>query len=268
MDASRPNSDPDASPLPGSGRPVASVIVPTFQEAGVIATLIRQLDEVREHNKLDFELIIVDDDSPDGTAAHAHALEAPWVRVIERRAPRSLSGAVLDGFARANSDVLLVMDADLTHPPSAVPDLITAVLSGARMAIGSRYAEGGTTEASWPASRRFASKIGTWLVRPLVHTTDPLSGFFALRREVLVAAGPIRTQGFKIGLELLVRARIRKPAEVPINFVDRKQGASKASMREAWRFLAQAVRLYALAIGRFFGMRTKPKLSAAARSGA
>jgi len=234
--------------------PIASIIVPTFQEAAVIATLIRRLDDVRERTGLDFELIIVDDHSPDGTAAAAHALEAPWVHVIERRAPRSLAGAVLDGFARAGADILLVMDADLTHPPSAVPDLIAAIRSGAQMAIGSRYVEGGTTDARWPWSRRVASTSATLLVRPLVHTTDPLSGFFAIRREVLTAAGPIHAQGFKIGLELLLRARIRKPVDIPINFTDRAGGMSKASSKEAWRFCAQVARLYALAIARTVGL--------------
>jgi dolichol-phosphate mannosyltransferase len=233
------------------------VIVPTFQEASGIATLIRRLDEIREHTGLDFELIIVDDDSPDGTAVHAHALEAPWVHVVERRAMRSLTGAVLDGFAIARADILLVMDADLTHPPAAIPDLIAAVLAGAPMAIGSRYAEGASTDPRWPRSRRFASRLGTLLVRPLVRTSDPLSGFFALRREVLAAAGPIQTQGFKIGLELLVRAGVRRPAEVPIAFVDRRQGASKASSREAWRFLVQAVRLYAVVIRRAIGLQPR-----------
>jgi len=241
--------DPAAQPIP-----IASIIVPTYQEAAVIATLIRRLDDVRERAGLDFELIVVDDNSPDGTAAAAHALEAPWVHVIERRAPRSLAGAVLAGFVHARADILLVMDADLTHPPSAVPDLIAAIRSGGQMAIGSRYVEGGTTDARWPWTRRAASTSATLLVRPLVHTTDPLSGFFAIRREVLSDAGPIHAQGFKIGLELLVRARIRRPIDIPINFTDRARGLSKASSREAWRFFAQVTRLYALAIARIVGL--------------
>jgi dolichol-phosphate mannosyltransferase len=244
------------------------VIVPTYQEAGVIATLIRRLDEVRERSALDFELVIVDDNSPDGTAAAAHALEAPWVHVVERRAARSLAGAVLDGFARARSDVLVVMDADLTHPPDAVPELIEAIRGGAAMAIGSRYAEGGTTDAQWPRSRRIASRMATWMVRPLVHVSDPLSGFFAIRRDVLAAAGPIRTQGFKIGLEIMVRARVGRPREVPISFVDRTRGESKADVREVGRFVVEAVQLYALAIGRAIGLGGAKKPAAAARSGA
>lgn len=239
------------APIPA---PIASIVVPTFQEAAVIANFIRRLDDVRERSGLDFELIIVDDDSPDGTAAAAHALEAPWVHVVERRAPRSLAGAVLDGFAHARADTLLVMDADLTHPPSAIPELIAAIRSGAQMAIGSRYAEGGTTDIHWPWMRRIASTAATLLVRPLVHTTDPLSGFFAIRREVLIAAGPIHAQGFKIGLELMVRARVRKPVDVPITFADRAAGLSKASSREAWRFLAQTARLYMLTLGRACGL--------------
>jgi len=249
---------PEQSVNPGfrqsESEPIASVVVPTYQEAAVVATLIRRLDEIRERRGLNIELIIVDDNSPDGTAAAAHALEAPWVHVLERRAPRSLAGAVLDGFERAKAPILVVMDADLTHPPEAVPDLIAAVAAGAPMAIGSRYVEGGTTDATWPWSRRLASRIATLLVRPLVHTSDPLSGFFAIRRSTLAAAMPIRTQGFKIGLELLVRASVRSPVDVPITFVDRAGGASKASLREATRFFAQAIRLYMLAISRFLGL--------------
>lgn len=235
--------------------PAASVVVPTYQEAGSIAALIRRLDEVRERSGIEFELVVVDDNSPDGTAAAAHALEAPWVHVVERRALRSLAGAVVDGFARARADVLVVMDADLTHPPEAVPDLIAAVRAGAPMAIGSRYAEGGSTDPRWPAARRLASRAGSLLVRPIAPTTDPLSGFFAVRRDVLAAAGPIRLQGFKIGLEIIVRARVRGIVDVPIHFVDRASGASKASVREAVRFVAQAARLYAVVVRHLF-MRT------------
>lgn len=249
-----PAESTDQKPADGGQVPCASVIVPTYQEAAVIATLIRRLDEVRERSGLDFELVIVDDDSPDGTAAAAHALEAPWVHVIERHALRSLAGAVLDGCAAARSDVLVVMDADLTHPPDAVPELIEAIRGGAAMAIGSRYAEGGTTDSHWPRSRKVASMCATWLVRPMAHTSDPLSGFFAMRREVLAAAGPIHAQGFKIGLEIMVRARATRPREVPIAFVDRTRGESKADLREVWRFAAQVSRLYGLVIGRMFGV--------------
>jgi dolichol-phosphate mannosyltransferase len=254
--------DPPASP---ATRPHASIIVPTYNEADGIATLIRRLDDVRERSGIDLELVIVDDASPDGTARAAHALEAPWVHVVERRAPRSLAGAVLDGFARAASDVLVVMDADLTHPPSAVPELIAAVRAGAPIAVGSRYAAGGSTDPDWPALRRAASILGTGLVRPIARTTDPLSGFFAIRRDVLDAAGPIRERGFKIGLEIIVRAGVRGIADVPIQFVDRKRGESKASAREATRFLLQVIRLYAVAARRVLAPPRRARAVAAPR---
>lgn len=247
--------------------PIASIIVPTYQEAATVPLLIRGLDEVRTRHDLDLELLIVDDDSPDGTAAAAHALRAPWVHIIERRAPRSLSGAVLDGFARARSDVLVVMDADLTHPPESVPDLLAAIGNGAMMAIGARYIEGSSMDVRWPLSRRLASTAATLLVRPLVRTNDPLSGFFALRREVLTAAGQIRTQGFKLGLELLVRAAIRNPAQVPIHFADRTRGQSKASMREACRFLWQAAGLYGVSVRRLVGVEKRPLIARVAGQG-
>ncbi|MBX3404315.1 MAG: polyprenol monophosphomannose synthase [Phycisphaeraceae bacterium] len=246
-------------PITPTDRPAASVIVPTYNEAAIIATLIRRLDDVRDRSGIDFELIIVDDDSPDGTAAAAHALEAPWVHVVDRRALRSLSGAVVDGFARARADVLVVMDADLTHPPEAVPDLIAAIRAGAPMAIGSRYVEGGTTDPRWPTWRRLASRAGSMLVRPIARTTDPLSGFLAVRRDVLAAAGTIRTRGFKIGLEIIVRARVRRIIDIPIHFVDRDRGTSKASAREAARFLLQVGRLYAVALGRIFATPRGPR---------
>ena len=182
-------------PITPTDRPAASVIVPTYNEAAIISTLIRRLDDVRDRSGFELELIIVDDNSPDGTARAAHALEAPWVHVVERRAPRSLSGAVVDGFARARSDVLVVMDADLTHPPEAVPDLIAAVRAGAPMAIGSRYAEGGSTDPRWPAARRVASRAGSLLVWPIARTTDPLSGLCGARR---CRGGADPLQGFKI----------------------------------------------------------------------
>ena len=185
-----------------------------------------------------WELIIVDDGSPDGTAdlAESYADVHP-VRVVRRPGKAGLASAVLAGFAQARGDILLVMDADLSHPPEAVPRLAAAIEEGADLAVGSRYVKGGGTE-DWPLKRRVVSRAACLMGNVLVPIRDCTSGFFAIRRSSLdgVKLNPI---GFKIGFEVMARAHYNKAVEVPYVFRDRELGKSKFGRREILQYLVQ-----------------------------
>lgn len=220
-------------------RPRATVIVPTWNEAQNVEPLAH-----RVHAALPgAEILFVDDASTDGTPERVRALaDRLPVRLVERRGERGLSTAVLRGIAEAASDLCVVMDADLSHPPEALPALVETVERGADVAVGSRYAPGGSID-EWPLGRRITSRAGTWLARPLTPVKDPLAGFFALRRGLLEGVD-LRPRGFKILLEILARAPVRRVAEIPIRFQDREAGRSKFGRRERKEFLKQVWTLY------------------------
>jgi dolichol-phosphate mannosyltransferase len=210
-----------------------SVVVPTYNEAGSIPKLAERLDTALAGRE--WELVVVDDGSPDGTAEIAAAL-APRipVKVVRRSAKAGLASAVLAGFAAASGDTLVVMDADLSHPPEIVPALADALDRGADLAVGSRYVKGGGVE-DWPLQRRVVSRVACLMGNALVPVHDATSGFFALRRSVVegVKLNPI---GFKIGFEVIARGRYRKAVEVPYTFRDRELGASKFGRREIMQY--------------------------------
>jgi len=216
-----------------------SVIVPTYNEVENVSVLVQRILTVMP----DAEIIVVDDASPDGTAARAREF-AEWhpVKVVERKGERGLSTAVLRGLDEAQSDICIVMDADLSHPPEAIPALVKAVAEGAEVAVGSRYMAGGQI-GGWPLLRRLTSQVGTLLARPLTNVCDPLAGFFCLRRSLLRGV-ELKPRGFKILLEILARTQVDKVVEVPIRFADRGTGMSKFSRKEQREYLAQLWSLY------------------------
>jgi dolichol-phosphate mannosyltransferase len=217
----------------------ATVVVPTFNEAENVEPLVRRICAALP----EVEIVFVDDASKDGTADRVRSLAGQYpVRVIERRDERGLSTAVLRGFREARTDVCVVIDADLSHPPEKVPELVKAVEEGAEVAVGSRYMPGGDID-QWPLFRRFASKAGTALARPLTPVSDPMAGFFCLRRAMLDGV-ELKPRGFKILLEILARCRVKRIAEIPIRFADRAAGESKFSPRERKEFLKQVWTLY------------------------
>ena len=213
-----------------------SVVVPTYNEAGSVPRLAERLHAALGGRE--WELIIVDDGSPDGTADVAAAL-APRipVRVVRRAGKAGLASAVVAGFEAARGDVLLVMDADLSHPPEVVPALADAIASGADLAVGSRYVAGGGV-MDWPLKRRLVSRAACLMGHLLVPVRDATSGFFALRRSVIdgVRLNPI---GFKIGFEVIARGRYKRVVEVPYTFRDRELGASKFGRREIVQYVVQ-----------------------------
>ena len=160
-----------------------------------------------------------------------------------RERSRDLSRSVLLGFRLARFERLVVMDADLSHPPEAVVDLLAGLDADCDMALGSRHAPGGRIDGAWSWWRLLTSRLATCLARPLVSCADPLSGFFAIERRCLPEPARLRPVGYKIALELMVRGRLRV-REVPICFRDRSRGASKLGWRQRVDFLRHLVRLY------------------------
>ena len=234
--------------------PQISIIVPTFHEAQNIAELLRRIDTSLREDGLSYEVIIVDDNSNDGIQDVCQTLKTQFpVNLIIRTSERGLSSAVVTGLEAATGEKLVVMDADLSHPPEAIPELAMALENPQNdFVIGSRYVKGGSTEEGWGLFRYLNSRLATWLAMPLTSVHDPMAGFFALRRETFESADQLNAIGYKIGLELLVKCNCRGVMEVPIHFSNRKHGESKLSFREQVNYLRHLRRLYAY---RFFGGR-------------
>jgi dolichol-phosphate mannosyltransferase len=219
-------------------------LIPTYNEAENIPDIIKIVFSVLKKNGLDGEVIIVDDDSPDGTWEIAEKLKPIYnIKVLRRLDKRGLSSAVIDGFKTASGDIIGVMDADMSHPPEKIPELLQPLLSGdADFVIGSRYVEGARIE-NWPFLRKVSSKIAAFAVRGLTDVKDPMAGFFFFRRGVIEGLR-LNPQGFKIGLEILVKSRCKNVTEVPIVFCDRKFGKSKLGVSVIIADFLHVVKLY------------------------
>lgn len=234
-----------------------SLVVPTYREAASLPTLIERVAAVKR--QLPLELIIVDDNSEDGTKELVEQLDLPWVRLIVRTSDRGLSQAVVEGLNAARGETLVVMDADLSHPPEVIEDMLATLDGGADFVLASRYTEGGSTADSWGALRWINSKVATLLARPLTAVSDPMSGFFALRRQTLTQAQELRPLGYKIALELMVRCRCRRVVEVPIHFSTRKHGQSKLTVHQQLLYLRHLQRLYIFRLRNRFATGAKPR---------
>ena len=222
--------------------PALSIVVPTYHEAENLPELLDRLGKVRA-NGVDLEVLIMDDNSRDGSEEAVAARALPWARFVVRTENRGLSPAVIDGFKLAAGGTILVMDADLSHPPEKIPEMLAALDNGADFVIGSRYVPGASTAENWGVLRWINSKIATLLARPFTRASDPMSGFFAFRRSLLGTAAPFNAVGYKIGLEVLVKGGCRRCAEVPIHFDQRHHGESKLSLREQLLYLRHLRRL-------------------------
>lgn len=220
-------------------------MAPTFREVENLPALAEAVRSALAERGLDWELLLSDDDSDDGSEAVVEALAKRLpVRIeVRRDRPRDLSLAVLDGVRHARFDRVCVMDADLSHPPERIPDLLAALGGDCDLALGSRYAPGAEIAGDWGFFRRLNSRIATLLSRPLLSCSDPMSGFFAVDRRRLPDRSRLCPIGYKIALELIVRGRLRV-REVPIAFRDRSRGASKMNWREQRNTLIHLGRLY------------------------
>lgn len=222
-----------------------SIVVPTLNEAENIDLLLTQILE-QNLPPNSFEIIIVDDGSTDGTPDKVRLWKRDDIRLIERQEKPDLIGSVITGAVAARSEIIVVMDADLSHSPEYLPALVAPVLKGTHdIAIGSRYIAGGGIE-NWPLHRQLLSRAANWIASPICDVNDATSGFFAFRRK-LASSIPNQAHGYKILLELLManhgKTRI---TEIPICFRDRIRGSSKLSLSHQQ---AYAQRLITLAGG-------------------
>lgn len=219
-----------------------SLVIPTFNERDGLEALVSGIHEVLKPAEIDYELVIVDDNSPDGTWQLAEELGQTYpVRVIRRRGKLGLASAVIDGWTASEGQLLGVMDADGSHDERILPDMVKWLEGPAELAVGSRYIPGGGF-GDWPFHRRMISKVAVMMARPICPVRDSTSGFLVFRREILdnVELDPI---GFKIGLDLILRGRYTHFVEVPYVFRDRVQGRSKLGNREIWHYLVHLGRL-------------------------
>ena len=220
-----------------------SVILPTYNEAENIKLIVPKISKVLKDARIAGEIVVVDDDSPDGTARAALELANQYpVRVYKRQNERGLSSAVIKGFELAKGEICIVMDADLSHPVEKIPEMIEPIIKGQSDAtVGSRYVAGGGCE-SWPLARRVISKGAGLLARGLTKLSDPTSGFMAVKKDILsgVQLDPI---GWKIVLEVIVKTNSRFK-EIPIVFADRQFGKSKLDLRVQREYLLHLWKLY------------------------
>ena len=224
-----------------------SIIVPTYREAENIPILTHEIDSVMKASRLPHEIILIDDDSGDGIGEVVEELthRSLNITLIVRKRQRGLSSAVLEGLRRANGDIAVVMDADLSHPPEKIPALVAPIMSNeADFVIGSRFVPGGSARHfNW--YRKWNALAARILARPLTKVSDPMAGFFAFPRKLLAPNVTLDPLGFKIGLEIIVKAAPKRIAEVGIHFQKRRYGKSKLSLREQAHYIVHIKRLYA-----------------------
>jgi dolichol-phosphate mannosyltransferase len=220
-----------------------SIIVPTYNESRNIEELLTRLFTALKPNYTPYEVIIVDDNSPDGTAQIAEALKSKFdVRVVKRPRRISLASAVLSGVSLSTGEIICVMDADLSHPPEAIPEMYRAITGGVDIVIGSRCVTGGGA-TNWPWFRRLGSSFAQLLAKPVTHVCDSTSGFFMAKRSVIEGAD-INPIGFKILLEVLVKGNYSGVKEIPIVFNDRSGGKSKLGAKQTLEYLKQVGLIY------------------------
>lgn len=226
-----------------------SLVIPTYNEIDNIVTLVRRVHGVLENTGPAFEIIVVDDDSPDMTwkAVQDMRSEYPCLRVIRRFNGRGLARAVLRGWQESRGDTLAVMDGYLQHPPETLPLLLNALnRDSVDVVVASRHIRGGGINR-WNLIRRIiswgAALIATWILPGTLATVlDPMSGYFVLRRSVIEGCC-LQPEGYKILLEVLVRGRYRAVEEIPYTFVQRKWGSSKLGARQYIEFITHLIRL-------------------------
>lgn len=233
-----------------------SLVIPTYNESqnikDLVAVLSQLLDECLPQN---YELIVVDDDSPDRTWEVAESLTSdyPHLKVIRRKGERGLSTAVIRGWQNAEGEVLGVIDGDLQHPPERLVQLLAAIQSGADLAVASRHVDTGGV-SDWNVVRRFLSRgaqlLGLVILPGVIgKVSDPLSGYFIVRRNA-ICDRPLSPIGYKILIEVLARGQISKLTEIGYIFQERQEGESKVTWKQYVEYISHLVRLR-LSLGRF-----------------
>jgi len=227
--------------IPGVSENTFAIVVPTLNEAGNIDKILSALTDALSETQYDYEIVVVDDGSTDGTVERVGdwANRDSRVRLLSRSGERGLAGAVLYGWSQSQANLLGVIDADLQHPPELLPELLKAA-ERADIAVASRYARNHGVKG-WNPLRAAVSRLSTLAAAPLISkknlgVTDPMSGFFIIHRRCIEGL-TFQTTGFKLLLEILVRGRIHTAKEVAYNFGLRHAGRSKASAIVALHYL-------------------------------
>jgi dolichol-phosphate mannosyltransferase len=226
-----------------------SIIIPTYNERENIVPLIGRVTSVLRGIVSDFEIIVVDDDSPDETWKIAGELtkENSYLRVIRRRGERGLATAVVEGWKAARGEILGVMDGDQQHPPETLVELLHSMLdTPADIVVASRNVHGGGV-SEWSLVRRFiswgAASIATLFLPGILRAVrDPMSGYFLVRRCVIDSAD-LQPKGYKILLEVFVKGKYRTIAEVPYIFQERKKGGTKLGPEQIVQFVLHLIHL-------------------------
>jgi len=221
--------------------PELCIVLPTFNEADNVEPLAQALD--RALAGLDWEAILVDDDSPDGTAARIEALQHPRIRCLLRKGRRGLASAAIEGFLATQAPFVALMDADLQHDEAQLPAMLRLAKTGQfDLVVGTRYAAGGSAAGLAGRGRTWLSQAGAQASRSLTGGTklsDPMSGFFLMRRELIDELAPrLSLRGYKILLDLVASAgRPLRVGEVPYRFRPRQAGSSKLGFKVGADFL-------------------------------
>lgn len=226
-----------------------SLVIPTYKERDNIQKIVEILSQLLdEFIPGDYELIVVDDDSPDRTWEVAQSLmdEYPQLRVMRRQQERGLSSAVIRGWQAARGSVLGVIDGDLQHPPEVLKQLLNGIQQGADLAVASRNIEGGGV-SSWSVVRRFLSRgaqvLGLMILPSVLgRVSDPMSGYFMVRRSA-IANATLNPVGYKILLEVIGRGKVREITEVGYVFCERKEGESKVTWKQYVEYIHHLIRL-------------------------
>lgn len=246
-----PDRSPGGDPVSrDTDRPSVSVVIPTYLEGDNLRDLIPRIGGVLDTIGVRHEIVVVDDASPDDTAGIVAQLSADHpVRLLTRIGERGLATAVVHGIRSTVGEIVVVMDADHSHPPEVIPALLTA-LDGVDMAIASRWVRGGGTADGWGPIRRLNSALATALARSFTSVKDPMTGFFAVRRATIDSGAPLDPIGFKIALEIIVKCDCRTVAEVPFEFQLRAHGRSKLDLGAMLLFVRHLGRLHRFRLAR------------------
>ncbi len=244
-----PTGNLEINDLPGKSKVYVSLVIPTYKEKDNIQKVIQILTHTLDESiPGDYELIVVDDDSPDLTWKVAQSLtqEYPHLRVMRRQQERGLSSAVIRGWQVAKGDILGVIDGDLQHPPEVLPQLLTKIAQGADLAVASRHVDGGGV-SSWSVVRRFLSRgaqvLGLILLPGVLsRVSDPMSGYFMVRRHSILGV-TLHPVGYKILLEVIARGNIQNISEIGYVFSERKEGESKVTWKQYLEYLHHLIRL-------------------------
>lgn len=211
-----------------------TLIIPTYHEAMNIPELINKIAAV-DFGDSAFEVLLIDDNSDDGSVEIVNEISKkyPWLKMIVRNEGRNHGLSIMTGFHHAKYPIMITMDADLSHPPEKIPDIINVLNDpDVEVVLGSRYIKGGSVDGKWPLFRRISSKLSVLISRIVLpcDVKDPLSGFMAIRKKTLVNGDTLSPIGWKIGLELMVKCRCKNIREIPIHFSERTKGKSKLNV--------------------------------------